>query len=73
MTLKIPYNIFEDFLIKYSWSAVGLLIGAIPVFFPEFAGARTRREEERLKGMEGQTAMDKMTGSRTQGFIVNKR
>eukprot|EP00842_Homolaphlyctis_polyrhiza_P004052 jgi/Hompol1/4648/HPOL_003791-RA len=77
--IRIMYNMFEDFLIKYSWSAVGLIIASIPVFFPEWAGARTRREEnaialeERMGVVDSMTAVDKKTGNRTQGFITNKR
>lgn len=88
---------FEDFIIKYSWSAVGLLISSIPVFFPDYAGARTKREEAALKSIteeaevtrngsvpqtnvamkaspvQANSTFDKRTGSRTQGFITNKR
>ncbi|KAJ3041333.1 hypothetical protein HDV00_009474 [Rhizophlyctis rosea] len=73
--IRIAYNMFEDFLIKYSWSAAGLLIAAIPVFFPELAGARAKRHEARIAAEhgEGSARMDRMTGSRTQGFITNKR
>jgi ATP-binding cassette, subfamily D (ALD), peroxisomal long-chain fatty acid import protein len=72
----------EDFIIKYSWSAVGLIIASIPVFFPGLAGARTRRIEAQID-MDEQDVKDrqkaekkiyeKKTGSRTQGFITNKR
>ncbi|KAJ1537283.1 hypothetical protein HK096_009535, partial [Nowakowskiella sp. JEL0078] len=47
--VKIAYNMMEDFVIKYAWSAVGLLIASIPVFFPQFAGARTKRQQRLLK------------------------
>ncbi|KAH6598034.1 hypothetical protein BASA61_002952 [Batrachochytrium salamandrivorans] len=83
--IRIAYNMFEDFLIKYSWSAVGLIIASIPVFFPDMAGSRTRREEAILleEQRQGNAAnMDSadsirpistLTGNRTQGFITNKR
>ncbi|KAJ1342803.1 hypothetical protein BSLG_002622 [Batrachochytrium salamandrivorans] len=83
--IRIAYNMFEDFLIKYSWSAVGLIIASIPVFFPDMAGSRTRREEAILleEQKQGNGAnMDSadsirpistLTGNRTQGFITNKR
>jgi ATP-binding cassette subfamily D (ALD) long-chain fatty acid import protein len=41
--LRIAFNMFEDFIIKYCWSAVGLMIASIPIFYPEFAGGRTKR------------------------------
>jgi ATP-binding cassette subfamily D (ALD) long-chain fatty acid import protein len=78
---RIAYNMFEDMIIKYSWSAVGLLIASIPVFFPEYAGSRTKREEAAIAAAESQVGpgdvtdapVDRKTGSRTQGFITNKR
>ena len=51
----------EDFIIKYSWSAVGLILCAVPVFAPTWAGREVRR---RGSGSEG---------SHTQDFITNKR
>ncbi|KAJ3168723.1 hypothetical protein HDU87_000969 [Geranomyces variabilis] len=77
--IRIAYNMFEDFIIKYTWSAAGLLIASIPVFYPEMAGARSKREELRLaqaQATDGSTIvsqLDRKTGSRTQGFITNKR
>lgn len=78
--IRIGYNMFEDFLIKYTWSAVGLMLASIPVFFPESAGSRTKNEEAALALEEHSLAtmpvpagVDKKTGSRTQRFITNKR
>jgi ATP-binding cassette subfamily D (ALD) long-chain fatty acid import protein len=76
--IRIAYNMFEDFVVKYSWSAVGLLMASIPVFFPDAAGERTKRQEMLMDlGEEDSTGgdiiVDSKTGSRTQGFIVNKR
>ncbi|KAJ3021785.1 hypothetical protein HKX48_007756 [Thoreauomyces humboldtii] len=77
--IRIAYNMFEDFIIKYSWSAAGLLIASIPVFYPDLAGARSKRQELRLAQAQvgdGETILsqlDRKTGSRTQGFITNKR
>jgi ATP-binding cassette subfamily D (ALD) long-chain fatty acid import protein len=76
--IRIAYNMFEDFIVKYSWSAVGLIMASIPVFFPDAAGARTKREESALVsdpvGLDGAPpVLDVKTGSRTQGFITNKR
>ncbi|KAI8818923.1 ABC transporter transmembrane region 2-domain-containing protein [Fimicolochytrium jonesii] len=77
--IRIAYNMFEDFIIKYTWSAAGLLIASIPVFYPEMAGARSKREELRLAqlqssdGASALTQHDHRTRSHTQGFITNKR
>ncbi|KAI8928345.1 ABC transporter transmembrane region 2-domain-containing protein [Entophlyctis helioformis] len=109
--IRIAYNMFEDFIIKYSWSAVGLIIASIPVFFPDVAGDRTKRLEAAIALQESQGSaaapidddgeglgagvssavsaatdllvgaatenaaptIDRKTGSRTQGFITNKR
>ncbi|KAJ3413910.1 hypothetical protein HDV05_007352 [Chytridiales sp. JEL 0842] len=77
--IRIAYNMFEDMIIKYSWSAVGLLISSIPVFYPEYAGSRTKREaaaiaeEDSIGGPVPEGGVDRKTGSRTQGFITNKR
>ncbi|EGD89541.2 uncharacterized protein TERG_05778 [Trichophyton rubrum CBS 118892] len=37
--LKIRYNMFEDMLLKYSWSAFGYLITSLPIFLPAWGGA----------------------------------
>ncbi|ORY94388.1 ABC transporter transmembrane region 2-domain-containing protein [Syncephalastrum racemosum] len=64
--IRISYNMFEDFLIKYAWSAFGLVLCAIPVFMPNLAGATavltaTPKDES------------SQVGSRTRNFITNKR
>ncbi|KAJ3124384.1 hypothetical protein HK100_011251 [Physocladia obscura] len=94
--IRIAYNMFEDMIIKYGWSAIGLLISSIPVFFPEYAGSETKRREAVIDAQEKRDAahrkvvnilaegsslaedkpgiiVDKKTGSRTQGFITNKK
>lgn len=60
-SLKIRYNMLEDFVLKYSWSAFGYLITSLPVFLPTWGGAggmpelamatgeRTNRERSRMK------------------------
>ncbi|KAF9362508.1 hypothetical protein BGX34_006010 [Mortierella sp. NVP85] len=61
--IRIAYNMFEDFIIKYCWSAVGLTLCALPVFFPGLAGM------DAVKDASG----DKAVGARTKGFITSKR
>jgi ATP-binding cassette subfamily D (ALD) long-chain fatty acid import protein len=66
-TLKIRYNILEDFVLKYSWSAYGYLLSSLPVFLPAWGG---------LGGVQ-ELADISVTGGRERGrmkeFITNKR
>jgi len=66
-TLKIRYNILEDFILKYSWSAYGYLLSSLPVFLPAWGG---------LGGIQ-ELADAAITGGRERGrmkeFITNKR
>lgn len=62
--IRISYNMFEDFLIKYAWSAFGLIMCGIPVFTPHLvpSAIQTANQSENEK-----------VGARTKGFITNKR
>ncbi|KAF7852570.1 hypothetical protein EAF04_010971 [Stromatinia cepivora] len=66
-TLKIRYNILEDFVLKYSWSAYGYLLSSLPVFLPAWGG---------LGGVQ-ELADVSVVGGRERGrmkeFITNKR
>ncbi|KAF2758726.1 hypothetical protein EJ05DRAFT_362318 [Pseudovirgaria hyperparasitica] len=66
-SLKIRYNMLEDFVLKYSWSAFGYLITSLPVFLPAWGG---------LGGATELLDAGK-PGSRENGrmkeFITNKR
>ena len=66
-SLKIRYNMLEDIILKYSWSAFGYLITSLPVFLPAWGGlggimelAHPNEEAVRERG-------------RMQDFITNKR
>lgn len=65
--LKIRYNILEDFILKYSWSAYGYLLSSLPVFLPAWGGL----------GGASELMDSAMTGSRERNrmgnFITNKR
>ncbi|KAK2801245.1 hypothetical protein FQN50_007805 [Emmonsiellopsis sp. PD_5] len=37
-SLKIRYNMLEDIILKYAWSAFGYLITSLPVFLPAWGG-----------------------------------
>ncbi|KAF9584385.1 hypothetical protein BGW38_006648 [Lunasporangiospora selenospora] len=62
--IRIAYNMFEDFIIKYCWSAVGLTLCALPVFFPALGG---------VDSVKDISSGDKAVGARTKGFITSKR
>lgn len=65
--LKIRYNMLEDFVLKYSWSAYGYLISSLPVFLPAWGG----------RGGLQELAQSAEKGGRERGrmksFITNKR
>jgi ATP-binding cassette subfamily D (ALD) long-chain fatty acid import protein len=76
-SLKIRYNMLEDFVLKYSWSAFGYLITSLPVFLPAWAGLADIRDSKTAHpaseaALMAQTPTDE-SGSRTQNFITNKR
>lgn len=76
--LKIRYNMLEDFILKYSWSAFGYLITSLPVFLPAWSGlgglvevvvvsAAAAAAEEDPGGKTGRER------SRMKNFITNRR
>ena len=69
--LKIRYNMLEDFVLKYSWSAFGYLITSLPVFLPEWGGFDGRSELPASDASEA--ASTNRSHSRMQQFITNKR
>ena len=69
--LKIRYNMLEDFVLKYSWSAFGYLITSLPVFLPEWGGSDGRSELPTSDASEA--ASSNRSHARMQQFITNKR
>ncbi|KAL7620416.1 ATP-binding cassette long-chain fatty acid transporter pxa1 [Parahypoxylon ruwenzoriense] len=65
--LKIRYNILEDFILKYSWSAYGYLLSSLPIFLPAWGGLGGAMEmvESAEKGGRERNRM--------KDFITNKR
>ena len=65
--LKIRYNILEDFILKYSWSAYGYLLASLPVFLPAWGGIGGVAEmvDGAVKGGRERNRM--------KDFITNKR
>lgn len=43
-SLKVRYNMLEDFILKYSWSAFGYIITSLPVFLPAWGGLGGQQE-----------------------------
>lgn len=66
-SLKIRYNMLEDMILKYSWSAFGYLITSLPIFLPAWGGSGGRMElADALEGMGRERG-------RMKEFITNKR
>ena len=65
--LKIRYNILEDFILKYSWSAYGYLVSSLPVFLPAWGGIGGAAE------MAQSTVKGGRERHRMKEFITNKR
>ncbi|PWI73213.1 lipid transporter [Purpureocillium lilacinum] len=65
--LKIRYNILEDFILKYSWSAYGYLLASLPVFLPAWGGVGGAAE------MLESVAKGGRERNRMKDFITNKR
>jgi len=66
-TLKIRYNILEDFVLKYSWSAYGYLLSSLPVFLPAWGGLGGMQELADVAAIGGKEK------GRMKEFITNKR
>lgn len=67
-SLKIRYNMLEDMILKYSWSAFGYLVTSLPVFLPAWGGIGGVSELADIT-KEG---MGRERG-RMKDFITNKR
>ncbi|KAI1077401.1 ABC transporter transmembrane region 2-domain-containing protein [Whalleya microplaca] len=65
--LKIRYNILEDFILKYSWSAYGYLLSSLPVFLPAWGGLGGAMEMANSAEKGGRER------NRMKDFITNKR
>jgi ATP-binding cassette subfamily D (ALD) long-chain fatty acid import protein len=81
---RIAYNVLEDFMIKYVWSAVGLGVCALPIFLPVQALNMTSlwdlvKQNQLQKTMvepeDPQAPPETPTAARShaQSFITNKR
>ncbi|KAJ5920265.1 hypothetical protein N7516_011123 [Penicillium verrucosum] len=66
-SLKIRYNMLEDMILKYSWSAFGYLITSLPIFLPAWGGSGGAMELA-----DSPEGMGRERG-RMKEFITNKR
>ncbi|KAL8859183.1 MAG: hypothetical protein Q9178_004286 [Gyalolechia marmorata] len=71
--LKIRYNMLEDFVLKYSWSAFGYLVTSLPVFLPEWAGLAVTPDPALTTDPLRAEAPSNPQHTRMQAFITNKR
>ncbi|KAL8739884.1 MAG: hypothetical protein Q9190_007354, partial [Brigantiaea leucoxantha] len=70
--LKIRYNMLEDFVLKYCWSAFGFLITALPVFLPAWGGLVDTPEPAFPSDPTSAPSTNRQH-TRMQAFITNKR
>ncbi|KAI4132263.1 MAG: hypothetical protein LQ338_000815 [Usnochroma carphineum] len=74
--LKIRYNMLEDFVVKYSWSAFGYLITSLPVFLPDWSGLASKTPGPALPSdplPSPESPSSNLQHTRMQSFITNKR
>lgn len=66
--MKIRYNMLEDFVLKYSWSALGYVAASLPTFLPAWGGLGGLLELDAPSPGHGGRERDRM-----KAFITNKR
>ncbi|KAG8533872.1 uncharacterized protein KY384_001613 [Bacidia gigantensis] len=71
--LKIRYNMLEDFILKYSWSAFGYLVTSLPVFLPEWGGLAGSTRNNASDSSHPSSSGTHRSHARMQQFITNKR
>lgn len=69
-SLKVRYNMLEDFILKYSWSAFGYIITSLPVFLPAWGGLGGLLEHSTASSS---TSSESRQQGRMKEFITNKR
>ena len=75
---KVGYNMLEDYVLKYCWSASGYLITSLPVFLPLIGQLAQENHSSRngsstkSKPSDGDHAGSK-SSNRMQQFITNKQ
>merc|ERR1712000_662072 len=70
--VKVRYNMLEDFILKYSWSAFGYIITSIPVYLPAWAGLNYLLESS-VSAAGAEISESSRERSHMKDFITNKR
>jgi ATP-binding cassette subfamily D (ALD) long-chain fatty acid import protein len=75
---KVGYNMLEDYVLKYCWSASGYLITSLPVFLPLIGQLAQENHSSRNGASTKSEASDgddagKKSSNRMQQFITNKQ
>ncbi|KAL1590800.1 hypothetical protein WHR41_00284 [Cladosporium halotolerans] len=75
--IRVGYNILEDFLLKYSWSAFGYIITSLPVFLPVIGeltpAPRSQSSPEPAVEVGSRSKSQNQSDGRMKQFITNKR
>ncbi|RMZ87364.1 hypothetical protein DV736_g5409, partial [Chaetothyriales sp. CBS 134916] len=70
--VKVRYNMLEDFVLKYSWSAFGYIITAIPVYLPAWAGSIAAGPVSDNQADSQAAGLNRECGHMKE-FVTNKR
>lgn len=73
LRIKVSYNMFEDFVLKYAWSSLGYLFASIPVFLPAWSGQGGLSELQHTEASISVAKRDFRERDRMKQFITNKR
>jgi ATP-binding cassette subfamily D (ALD) long-chain fatty acid import protein len=73
LKIKVSYNMFEDFILKYSWSALGYMFASLPVFLPTWSGRGGLSELASAAPSISVARRDFRERDRMKQFITNKR
>ncbi|CAG83740.1 ABC transporter transmembrane region 2-domain-containing protein [Yarrowia lipolytica] len=69
--IKIFYNMFEDIILKYTWSAIGYMFASLPVFLPAWTSIKEKTKETTASAVTA--SMDFSEQDHMRDFITNKR
>ncbi|WFD29937.1 ATP-binding cassette long-chain fatty acid transporter pxa1 [Malassezia sp. CBS 17886] len=65
LRLRIGYSFAEDFVLKYTWSAIGYVVIALPTF--------AKRDSIVKAGASATDAADRSVANKTESYISNRR